>query len=202
MRLTHLPILAAAGLLSACGGAGPDQNNAAVSDNGTGAAPPIAPAPQQPSNAAPPPAAPLPPPAPEAANTVDANAIESNEAAPTPVAETQAAAAAKLAQRFIDLLNRGQFGEAYMLLGSGAPPRSDFDRQFASLTDLHVTMGTPGQPEGAAGSSYLSVPAQVSGKADGKPVKRPIAIVLRRVNDVPGSTEAQRRWHIERVDAG
>jgi hypothetical protein len=25
-------------------------------------------------------------------------------------------------------------------------------------------------------------------------------VVLRRVNDVPGSTEAQRRWHIERID--
>jgi hypothetical protein len=27
-------------------------------------------------------------------------------------------------------------------------------------------------------------------------------VVLRRVNDVPGSTEAQRRWHIERIDWG
>jgi hypothetical protein len=25
-------------------------------------------------------------------------------------------------------------------------------------------------------------------------------VILRRVNDVPGSTEAQRRWHIERID--
>jgi hypothetical protein len=25
-------------------------------------------------------------------------------------------------------------------------------------------------------------------------------VILRRVNDVPGSTEAQRRWHIERVE--
>jgi hypothetical protein len=25
-------------------------------------------------------------------------------------------------------------------------------------------------------------------------------VVVRRVNDVPGSTEAQRRWHIERID--
>jgi len=26
------------------------------------------------------------------------------------------------------------------------------------------------------------------------------AVVLRRVNDVPGSTEAQRRWHIENIN--
>jgi hypothetical protein len=25
---------------------------------------------------------------------------------------------------------------------------------------------------------------------------------LRRVNDVPGSTAAQRRWHIQTIDAG
>jgi hypothetical protein len=25
-------------------------------------------------------------------------------------------------------------------------------------------------------------------------------VILRRVNDVPGSTEAQRRWHIERIE--
>ena len=25
-------------------------------------------------------------------------------------------------------------------------------------------------------------------------------MILRRVNDVPGSTEAQRRWHIERIE--
>ena len=34
----------------------------------------------------------------------------------------------------------------------------------------------------------------------GGTIRRPANIVLRRVNDVPGSTEAQRRWHIERID--
>jgi len=28
----------------------------------------------------------------------------------------------------------------------------------------------------------------------------PAAVILRRVNDVPGSTERQRRWHIERIE--
>jgi hypothetical protein len=202
MRLVHAPLLAAVGLLGACGSSGPDRDNAAVAGDSQAPAPPSAPVPPLPSNAPPPPAVPLPPAAPDASNAEDANATESNDAAPTPVVDTQAAAAAKLAQRFVDLLNGGQFGEAYMLLGSGAPPRADFDRQFANLSGLHVTTGTPGAPEGAAGSSYLSVPAQLTGKADGKPVKRSLTIVLRRVNDVPGSTQAQRRWHIERVDGG
>ena len=35
------------------------------------------------------------------------------------------------------------------------------------------------------------------GWSDGRQVNRPAKITLRRVNDVSGSTEAQRRWHIE-----
>jgi hypothetical protein len=30
--------------------------------------------------------------------------------------------------------------------------------------------------------------------------RRTATVTVRRVNDVPGSTEAQRRWHIERID--
>ena len=33
-----------------------------------------------------------------------------------------------------------------------------------------------------------------------KSVERHATAVVRRVNDVPGSTEEQRRWHIERID--
>ena len=110
-------------------------------------------------------------------------------------------AAANLAQAFVDLLNRRRFDEAYMLLGPGAPRRGDFDRQFADLTNLVVTMGTPGGQEGAAGSSYISIPVQVSGRSNGKRIDQPITLIMRRVNDVPGSTEAQRRWHIDRIDA-
>jgi hypothetical protein len=31
-------------------------------------------------------------------------------------------------------------------------------------------------------------------------VEHSATITMRRVNDVPGSTEAQRRWHIERFE--
>jgi hypothetical protein len=110
-------------------------------------------------------------------------------------------AAANLAQGFVDLLNRGRFDAAYMLVGPGAPPRGDFDRQFAALSGLVVTMGTPGGQEGAAGSSYISIPMEVAGRLNGKRVDRSMTLIMRRVNDVPGSTEAQRRWHIDRIDA-
>jgi hypothetical protein len=61
-------------------------------------------------------------------------------------------------------------------------------------------MGTAGDQESAAGSIYLSVPLTVSGDIDGKRVDQSATAIMRRVNDVSGSTEAQRRWHIERID--
>jgi hypothetical protein len=109
-------------------------------------------------------------------------------------------AAQQLVRGLVYLLNRRRFDEAYMLLGPGAPPRSDFDRQFAALSGLSVTMGAPGDQEGAAGSIYLSVPVQVSGRLNGDKTDRSMTVILRRVNDVPGSTDAQRHWHIDRID--
>lgn len=108
-------------------------------------------------------------------------------------------AAEELVKRFAALLNSGKFDEAYMLLGPGAPPRPQFDRDFSRYSDLQVSLGTPGDQEGAAGSIYLSVPLRVSGTANGKRLNRSATAILRRVNDVPGSTEAQRHWHIERI---
>jgi hypothetical protein len=55
--------------------------------------------------------------------------------------------------------------------------------------------------EGAAGSSYITVPIVLYGKLASDAVRhRSGSAILRRVNDVPGSTEAQRRWHIERIE--
>jgi len=109
-------------------------------------------------------------------------------------------AAAQLAQKFVDLLNGRKFDEAFMLLGPNASPRSQFNRSWANVDRLHVGMGKPGDQEGAAGSIYLEIPLDVSGSQQGKPVLFGPKLILRRVNDVSGSTEAQRHWHIERVD--
>ena len=63
--------------------------------------------------------------------------------------------------------------------------------QWAALTrpDLEIGKGTI---EGAAGSSFYTVPVTV---IDGKRRIRG-EVVLRRVNDVPGATDEQLRWHI------
>jgi hypothetical protein len=45
------------------------------------------------------------------------------------------------------------------------------------------------------------VPAIFYGKTKAAAAFRRAAdVILRRVNDVPGSTEAQRRWHVERIE--
>ena len=62
-------------------------------------------------------------------------------------------------------------------------------------------MGAPGEIEGAAGSLYVEVPVVIYGRLrQGAEVHEKGKAVLRRVNEVPGSTAAQRRWHIERIE--
>ena len=144
-------------------------------------------------------AAPVPPPG----TGPDARTPLGQPTAKKPTIDPKSTAAAEeLVRHLAALLNGGKFDEAYMLLGAGAAPRGTFDRHFTGYTDLTVTLGTPGDQEGAAGSIYVSVPLTLSGTAHGKHLSRSATAILRRVNDVPGSTEAQRHWHIERIDWG
>ena len=109
-------------------------------------------------------------------------------------------AAELLVGSFVRLLNQDRLGDAYMLLGPNAQPRTQFESDFGNYRSLRVKMGAPGDQEGAAGSIYLRVPLDISGQVNGRDVERRATAVVRRVNDVPGSTEAQRHWHIERID--
>jgi len=104
--------------------------------------------------------------------------------------------AGQVVQRFFALLEAGRSDEVRGLLNPGAvlPPL------LTSAREVHANIGAPGRAEGAAGSLYVEVPVQVYGRgADGAAIDRRGTAVLRRVNDVPGSTPAQRRWHIERI---
>jgi hypothetical protein len=114
---------------------------------------------------------------------------------PAPTVDPKSTAAAEdLVRGLVRLINSGRLNDAYMLFGSNAPSRAEFDRQLAGFT--HVTQGAAGDQEGAAGSIYVSIPLTFTGAHS----QRRANVILRRVNDVPGSTEAQRHWHIERLD--
>jgi hypothetical protein len=57
-----------------------------------------------------------------------------------------------------------------------------------------------GQVEGAAGSLYYEAPVTL--RFGGESEAERGTLTLRRVNDVPGATPDQLRWHIERVAIG
>lgn len=143
----------------------------------------------------------------EARETNASGAYPQRELAPRPLPEarptidpTSSRAAEELVQGFVRLLNAGRFNDAYMLLGPNAPPRPQFDQRFKGYSNLSVSSGPAGLQDGAAGSIYVPVPIKLSGTVQGKAVEKRGTTILRRVNDVPGSTEAQRRWHIERIE--
>ena len=149
-------------------------------------------------------------PANDTAPAANAVAPEANVALPddgTPLAEPDgpidpksAEAAGQVVQSYGALIEQRRFPEAERLWSDGARARQ-FSDLLGPNDENHLEIGAPGNMEGAAGSIYVTVPVVFYGKqGNGTDFRRAADVILRRVNDVPGSTEAQRRWHIERID--
>jgi len=127
--------------------------------------------------------------------------------AKTPLAEPKAAidpksaeAAGQVVQHYGALIEQHRMKDAQALWGN-SDSASDFSVQLRRYPEVHLEIGTPGDMEGAAGSSYVTVPVTFYGKdQNDAEFRRKADVILRRVNDVPGSTEAQRRWHVERSE--
>jgi hypothetical protein len=139
-----------------------------------------------------------------------ANKVAANTAVPddrTPLAEPEGPidpkspeAAGQVVQHYGALIEQHRSEEAEKLW-SDSVGASRMTGQLAPYPEIHLQIGTLGEPEGAAGSIYLTVPVEFYGKdQSGGPLRFAADVILRRVNDVPGSTEAQRRWHIERIE--
>lgn len=180
---SRLPALIAAALLAAS--CSPKRNEPA----------PAAPPPASPPAAAPAPAAPAPLPQPTPAE----------EATVTPPNEAGPEAAAEVAREYFALLGAKQYGMAWDLwAGEGSASgvmRGDFANHYTKYATYQATVGKAGQQEGAAGSSYIDFPVKVDATLkSGGAEHLAGTVTLRRVNDVPGSTEAQRHWHIASVD--
>jgi hypothetical protein len=117
-----------------------------------------------------------------------------------PIDPKSAEAAGQVVQHYGALIEQHRFAEAQKLWGS-ADSAAQFTRQLERNPEIHLEIGKLGEMEGAAGSSYVTEPVVFYGKdSNAKAIRRSAAVILRRVNDVPGSTEAQRRWHIERIE--
>ncbi|WP_114953669.1 hypothetical protein [Sphingosinicella terrae] len=122
-----------------------------------------------------------------------------------PIAPESAQGAGQVLQSYFALIEQGRYGEAWRLWGedgrASGMSEADFAASFGRYREYHAQIGAPGRIEGAAGSLYVEIPVQAYGRlANGAPFNLLGPIRLRRVNDVPGSTEAQRRWHI--VESG
>lgn len=118
----------------------------------------------------------------------------------TPVQDTTPQAAASVVQTYFAMLDARRVADADALWRDAAGATA-FHRTFADLGSPRVEVGAPGPMDAAAGSAYITIPVLFvppAGAANPRP--RHGEVVLRRVNDVPGSTQAQRHWHIERID--
>ena len=115
-----------------------------------------------------------------------------------PIDPKSAEGAGQVVQHYGALIEQGRWSESWKLW-SNADTAREFDRNWRDASEVHMEIGKPGDSEGAAGSSYITVPVIFYGKKARGDFREKAAVTLRRVNDVPGSTETQRRWHIERI---
>lgn len=119
----------------------------------------------------------------------------------TPDSEKTAAAAKRVLDDYFAALATKQYARAYRLWGDDGKATGMSEAEFAASFDKYrIYDGTAygaGTTEGGAGSIYAEFPVTVTGilaKGGGFHLSGPMT--LRRVNDVDGSTAAQRRWHI------
>jgi hypothetical protein len=116
-----------------------------------------------------------------------------------PFSETSGQGAANVVQVFYALIEQGKLSEARRLWSDPAAADS-FARSLEPYGEYHAQIGAPGRMEGAAGSSYVDVQTQAYGRLKtGRAFATPSMVTLRRVNDVPGSTGEQRKWHIVKI---
>jgi len=116
---------------------------------------------------------------------------------PTPAAETSVAAAMQVVRNYYAAVSGHDYRAAYRLW-HGTQSYARFRSGYAATRSARVTFLKPGDAEGAAGSVYVELPVRVDATLrSGKRQRFTGSYTLRRVNDIDGSTAAQRRWHIE-----
>lgn len=140
-------------------------------------------------------------------NTVDAgpqsgeiNDVAVNDVAPAEPRSTTPAAARALVEAYAGLAEKGSFEDAAKLW-TDRTAAAQFASSLEDYPNVRLTAGTPFDEEGAAGSIFIAVPLTLDlTLRSGSPYQMRCKATLRRVNDVPGSSDEQRRWHIESID--
>lgn len=128
-------------------------------------------------------------------------AADSSAPAPVALDSTGPAGAVDVIRRYHDAIDAGDHAAAYALWAQDGTASGQaypaFAAGFAQTARSGVEITGPVVIEGAAGSSYAEVPVRVRATTrSGGQQRFEGSYVLRRVNDVPGATPAQLRWHI------
>lgn len=131
-------------------------------------------------------------------------ALIGDQAASTPgcaVDPKSDAAAANVIRRYYSAINAHDYATAWTQWGPDGRPGqrfADFQKGFADTRATRVTIGPMPPSEGAAGSIYATIPVTVDAQLnDGRQQRFAGQYVVRRVNDVPGASADQLRWHID-----
>ena len=153
----------------------------------------------QPGDTAPPP----PPPPPDGSADGENDGYPNLDPAPVAgEAERGETGARNVLLSFARAIELREFDQAWAMLDEADQAKwskSEWRKLFADLGE--ITVAVPGGTmEGAAGSSYYTSQATITANdKDGRPIRYEGPIVLRRVNEVPGASADQLRWHIDSV---
>lgn len=108
--------------------------------------------------------------------------------------------AARVARTYFSLLQHRRYAAALRLRNNDMP-LARFVHAFRPYRSYRGMVGRPGAADGAAGSVFVEIPVHLRAvRRNGQHVNQHGTVVLRRINNVPGSSAADRRWHVERTE--
>lgn len=121
---------------------------------------------------------------------------------PTQGASVASTTPVSVVRSYYSAIAAHDYGRAYRLWRdegrASGKSLADFTRGFADTADTSVDPGTPSDPEGAAGSTYVTLPVTVQATTrSGVRQRFQGSYVLRRADDVPGASAADRSWRID-----
>ena len=117
--------------------------------------------------------------------------------APTPPHEASVEAAVEVVQAYYAALSRHDYRAAYAIWTGGHDPAA-FRRGYAHTARVTVTPIPPFRADPGAGQVYAEIKVVVHAVLDdGTRQRFRGSYILHRVNDVDGSSAADRRWHIK-----
>jgi len=107
---------------------------------------------------------------------------------------------------YYSMVGAKRYGDARIWWDEGAPSEPANDAALAASFDRYDTyaaqVGQPSAPQGAAGSTHLTVPVVIHARLkSGGEVTEQATVQLHRINDTPGASGHQVSWRIDRIDS-